>query len=197
MSPVEFHRTTADQTTLVVRSIHDRSVKDKASALKSAPFGEELVRLLPQMRRFARGLARDATDGDDLCQATIERALKSAHLWQEGTRLDAWVYRIMRNLWIDEARARTRRGQTFVPEEEGDHVGIAGDAGIEAHAELGNVARAMIHLPDEQREAVMLVLVEGFAYKEAAEIIGCPIGTLTSRLVRGREALMRALGELP
>jgi RNA polymerase sigma-70 factor (ECF subfamily) len=196
LSPVEFHRTTADQTTLVVRSIHDRSVKDKASALKSAPFGEELVRLLPQMRRFARGLARDAADGDDLCQATIERALKSAHLAGRNAAR-CMVYRIMRNLWIDEARARTRRGQTFVPEEEGDHVGIAGDAGIEAHAELGNVARAMIHLPDEQREAVMLVLVEGFAYKEAAEIIGCPIGTLTSRLVRGREALMRALGELP
>jgi RNA polymerase sigma-70 factor (ECF subfamily) len=73
---------------------------------------------------------------------------------------------------------------------------MPGDAGIEAHVELGNVDRAMAALPDEQREAVMLVLVEGFAYKEAAEIIGCPMGTLTSRLARGREALMRALGEV-
>ena len=160
-------------------------------------FGEELVKLLPRMRRFARGLARDGADGDDLCQATIERALKASHQWAEGTRLDAWVYRIMRNIWIDEARARSRRAQTFAPEEEGTHVGTAGDAAIEANAELGNVERAMAKLPEEQREAVMLVLVEGYAYKEAAQIIGCPMGTLTSRLVRGREALMRELGETP
>lgn len=163
--------------------------------MHSARFGEDLVRLLPQMRRFARGLARDAADGDDLCQMTIERALKSAHLWRDDTRLDAWVYTIMRNIWIDETRARSRRSQTFAPEELGVDVGTAGDAAIEAHAELGNVDRALARLPDEQREAVLLVLVEGFAYKDAAAIIGCPIGTLTSRLVRGREALMRGLGE--
>lgn len=177
---------------MLVRLLHD-----KARTLAKAQFGEELVRLLPQLRRFARGLARDGADGDDLCQATIERALKSADQWQPGTRLDAWVYRIMRNIWIDETRARQRRGKTFAPEEEGEHVGTPADAGIEAHAELGNVDRALARLPDEQREAVMLVLVEGFAYREAAEIIGCPMGTLTSRLVRGREALLRELGERP
>ena len=163
--------------------------------MKPEAFGDELVRLLPRMRRFARGLARDAADGDDLCQATIERALKSSQQWQGGTRLDSWVYTIMRNIWVDQVRARNRRGQTFVAEEAGLDVGDPGDAAIEAHVELGNVGRAMDLLPPEQREAVMLVLVEGFAYKEAAEIIGCPMGTLTSRLVRGREALMRLLGE--
>lgn len=163
--------------------------------MKPEAFGDELVRLLPRMRRFARGLARDAADGDDLCQATIERALKSSQQWQGGTRLDSWVYTIMRNIWVDQVRARNRRGQTFVAEEAGLDVGDPGDAAIEAHVELGNVGRAIDRLPLEQREAVMLVLVEGFAYKEAAEIIGCPMGTLTSRLVRGREALMRSLGE--
>ena len=158
-------------------------------------FCDELTALLPKLRRFARGLAHDAADGDDLCQATIERALKSRHQWQDGTRLDAWVYRIMRNLWIDEARARTRRTQTFAVEEEGLDIGDGGDRAIEAHIELGHVDRALGELPEEQREAVILVLVEGYAYKEAAEMIGCPIGTLTSRLVRGREALMRRLGE--
>jgi RNA polymerase sigma-70 factor (ECF subfamily) len=162
---------------------------------KGAAFGDALVQILPRLRRFARSLARDGADGDDLCQATIERALKSMSQWQGGTRLDAWVYTIMRNIWIDETRARTRRGQTFVAETLGDQIGHAGDAAIEAHAELGNVDRALARLPDEQREAVVLVLVEGFAYKEAAAIIGCPMGTLTSRLVRGREALLRALGE--
>lgn len=165
--------------------------------MASAQFGDGLVQLLPQLRRFARGLARDRADADDLCQATIERALKSADQWQEGTRLDAWMYRIMRNLWIDEARARTRRAQTFAPGEEGAHVSDAADARIEAAVEMKHVGRAMARLPDEQREAVMLVLVEGFAYKEAAEIIGCPIGTLTSRLGRGRESLLRELGETP
>jgi RNA polymerase sigma-70 factor (ECF subfamily) len=105
------------------------------------------------------------------------------------------MYRIMRNHWIDTARARTRAGETFVGAEAGESVGDRGDAGIEAAVELGNVGRAMAMLPPEQREAVALVLVEGFAYKEAAEILDIPMGTLTSRLVRGREALMARLGE--
>ena len=160
-----------------------------------AQFGDKLVALLPQMRRFARGLTGNAADGDDLCQATIERALKSAAQWQEGTRLDAWMYRIMRNLWIDEHRARARRGPVLPPEDPAFDRPDAGDAQIEARLELGNIGRALDRLPDEQREAVLLVLVEGLAYKEAAEVIGCPMGTLTSRLVRGREALLRMVGE--
>lgn len=176
--------------------VNGRFIHDKVTSMVSARFGDSLVALLPQLRRFARGLARDAADGDDLCQATIERALKSAAQWQAGTRLDAWVYRIMRNIWIDESRARQRRGKTIAADADGMDIADRGDAGIEAHVELGNVGRALERLPDDQREAVMLVLVEGFAYKEAAEIIGCPMGTLTSRLVRGREALMRELGEL-
>lgn len=163
--------------------------------MSTNPFCEELTALLPRLRRFARGLAHDGADADDLCQQTVERALRSRQQWQEGTRLDAWVFRIMRNQWIDEMRARKRRSQTFAPEEEGVHVGMAGDRDAENRVELGNVGRALARLPAEQREAVMLVLVEGFAYKEAAEIIGVPQGTLTSRLGRGREALMRELGE--
>lgn len=158
-------------------------------------FCEELTALLPRLRRFARGLTHDAADADDLCQQTVERALKARQQWQEGTRLDAWVYRIMRNQWIDETRARTRRFRTFVHEDEGLNVGTAGDRDAENQVELGNVGRALARLPEEQREAVVLVLVEGFSYKEAAEIIGVPQGTLTSRLGRGREALMRELGE--
>jgi len=162
-----------------------------------AQFGDKLVALLPQMRRFARGLARDATDGDDLCQATIERALKSADQWQYGTRVDAWMYRIMRNLWIDEHRARARRGPVLPPDDPTFDGADRGDTQIEARLELGNIDRALARLPDEQREAVLLVLVEGLAYKEAAEVIGCPMGTLTSRLGRGREALLRMIGEAP
>jgi RNA polymerase sigma-70 factor (ECF subfamily) len=105
------------------------------------------------------------------------------------------MYRIMRNIWIDEGRARTRRAAISAPAEAGENVGYAGDAVIEAQVAMGDIARAMAHLPDEQREAVALVLVEGLAYKEAAAVLDVPMGTLTSRLVRGRQALMRELGE--
>ena len=145
------------------------------------------------MRRFAIGLAGHPADGDDLCQMTIERALSRREQWQEGTRLDSWAYRIMRNIWIDESRARKRRGQTFVDEDAGWLVGA--DGAQVARMELGDIDRAMARLPEEQREAVLLVVVEGYSYKEAAEIVGCPVGTLNSRLVRGRDALMALLGE--
>lgn len=124
---------------------------------------------------------------------TIERALRSRSRWQQGTRLDSWMYRMMRNIWIDEIRARTRRSETFVVEDAGLGVGASG--GQEARVELADMDRALARLPDEQREAVLLVMVEGWSYKEAAEIVGCPVGTLNSRLVRGRDALMALLGE--
>jgi RNA polymerase sigma-70 factor (ECF subfamily) len=124
---------------------------------------------------------------------TLERALTRRNQWQEGTRLDSWMYRIMRNLWIDQARAAQRRVQTFAGEEAGLSVGA--DGAQESAMELSNVDRAMAQLPDDQREAVLLVMVEGYSYKEAAEIVDCPVGTLNSRLVRGRDALLDILGE--
>lgn len=158
-------------------------------------FENELLALLPRLRRFARGLTHHPADADDLCQAAIERALKSRNQWQEGTRLDSWMYRITRNIWIDNRRAAARRG---VHGDIDDGVMQVADDSynrMEASMELNDVDKAMSRLPDEQREAVILVLVEGYAYKEAADILDVPIGTLTSRLSRGREALIRDLGE--
>jgi RNA polymerase sigma-70 factor (ECF subfamily) len=149
--------------------------------------------LLPRLRRFAAGLARDPADGDDLCQATVMRALEKRDLWQPGTRLDSWMYRMMRNIWIDESRTRTRRGETFVGEEAG--LAVGGSGGQEEAIELSVIDRGLRTLPDEQREAVLLVMVEGYSYKEAAGIVGCPVGTLNSRLVRGRDALLTWLGD--
>lgn len=149
--------------------------------------------LLPRLRRFAAGLARDPADGDDLCQATVMRALEKRAMWQPGTRLDSWMYRMMRNIWIDESRARTRRGETFVAEDAG--LAVGGSGGQEESVRLGVIDRGLRVLPDEQREAVLLVMVEGYSYKEAAEIVGCPVGTLNSRLVRGRDALLAWLGD--
>ena len=189
---LEFFIHMMDETWLRVRFIHC-----KIRGCKSpVAFERELIDLLPRLRRFARGLCGQAADADDLCQAAIERALKSRDQWQPGTRLDSWMYRIMRNIWIDVMRAERRRGP-HDPIDGEAAVQVAGDGqrAIEAGAELGDVDRALARLPGEQREAIVLVLVEGFAYKEAAEILEVPMGTLTSRLVRGREALLRELGE--
>ncbi len=154
-------------------------------------FERQLASLLPRLRRFAHGLARNAADADDLAQAAAERILMSRAQWQPGSSFDAWAYRILRNLWIDTARSRQRREKVLAPEEQGQSVGVPGDA--EANVELAYLMRAMDRLPDEQREAVALVMIEGLAYREAAEVLEIPMGTLTSRLVRGRQALIAML----
>lgn len=169
------------------------SVSSEKKGIGLAAFEDEMLALLPRLRRFARSLARDAADADDLCQVAVEKALQARRSWQPGTRMDSWMYRIMRNAWIDNTRARTRASETFVDAEAGATIG--GDGGAEARVALREVESAMRRLPDEQREAVALVLVEGLAYREAADILDIPIGTLTSRLVRGRHALMAELGE--
>lgn len=156
-------------------------------------FERELLALVPRLRRFARALTHDRVDADDLLQIALERALRAREQWTPGTRLDAWMMRIVRNCWIDEGRSRSRRAQTFVAEEAGEGVGSDAHHEIERRAELADVGRAMATLPPEQREAIALVLVEGFAYREAAELLEIPIGTLTSRLTRGRQMLVRLL----
>ena len=156
-------------------------------------FESELLSLLPRLRRFAHALARDPADADDLVQATVERALKARSQWTPGTRLDWWSMRIMRNIWIDETRSRTRRARTFAPAEAGEAVASNDHRQIEMQAAMRDVGKAMDILPAEQREAIALVLVEGLAYREAAELLDIPIGTLTSRLTRGRQALAQIL----
>ena len=160
-----------------------------------ASFDDQLASLLPRLRRFAHSLARGSADADDLTQATIERALKSRDQWQPGTRLDSWAYRIMRNLWIDTARARSRKSAREAPEEEGLNIGDDPREAMDASLDLKRVMAAMARLPDEQREVVALILVEGFGYREVSEMLGLPIGTVSSRLVRGRTALLAMVGE--
>lgn len=152
----------------------------------------EMVDLLPRLRRFGRTVTRHREDADDLVQIAVERALLRADQWQPGTRLDSWMFRIMQNAWIDEVRARARRALTFVPEEQGEHVGVSTtDAQIDAIA----VRNAVAQLGEDQRMVVGLVLIEGLPYKEAAAVLDIPVGTLTSRLARAREALQAVLSD--
>ena len=160
----------------------------------STSFERELTELLPRMRRFAHALSRNPADADDLTQATVERALRSRDQWEAGTRLDSWLYRIMRNLWIDTVRSRGRKETHEAPEEEAVAVGHDPRLMIESSLELKRAMAAMERLPDEQREVVALILIEGFGYREASEMLGLPIGTVSSRLVRGRTALLAMLG---
>jgi RNA polymerase sigma factor (sigma-70 family) len=158
-------------------------------------FEDQLAALLPRLRRFAHALARNIADADDLTQMTIERALRSKHRWQPGTRLHSWACTIMRNLWIDTARSRVRLGKHEAPPEDAERVGKDPSEAIHASLELDRIMAAMQCLPDEQREVVALILIEGFGYRETSEMLGLPIGTVSSRLVRGRTALLEMVGE--
>jgi RNA polymerase sigma-70 factor (ECF subfamily) len=151
----------------------------------------QLPELLPRLRRFARVITRNVHDADDLVQVAVEKALARAAQWRPGSRLDSWMFGIMKNAWIDEIRARRRRGRVHAPEEAGFAVG---DASAAARDIALSVQTAMARLPEEQRMAIALVLVEGLSYKDAAEALGIPVGTLTSRLARGRDALQALLG---
>jgi RNA polymerase sigma-70 factor (ECF subfamily) len=158
-------------------------------------FEDQLAVLLPRLRRFAHALSRNSADADDLAQATVERALRSKAQWQPGTRLDSWLYRIMRNLWIDTVRARGRKDKVEASAELADRIGEDPSGAIEARIDLKRVMAAMQRLPEEQREVVALILIEGFGYRETAEMLELPIGTVSSRLVRGRTALLAMVGE--
>ena len=151
---------------------------------------EQIVALLPRLRRFARNLVRNPHDADDVVQIAVERALQRLDQWRSDARLDSWLFKIVRNAWIDEVRSRGRREKIFMPEEAGEHVGVAS---MEREIDRMSVATALGRLSEDQRMAVSLVLVEGLPYKEAAEVLEVPMGTLTSRLARGREALQEML----
>ncbi|WP_037501752.1 RNA polymerase sigma factor [Sphingomonas jaspsi] len=158
-------------------------------------FDRELEKVWPRLRRFAHALTRDPADADDLSQAAAEKAFRSSSQFQPGTRFDSWIFRICRTVWIDTARSRTRRSEHEAPPEAGELIGHDPRSATDAAIDLKTAMAAMQRLPDEQREVVALILIEGFGYREAAEILDQPIGTVSSRLVRGRKALLNLLGE--
>src|SRR3984957_1993905 len=172
------------------KKLHISNVYPMNTSETSQNVHEQIVALLPRLRRFARGLTRNPHDADDVVQIAVERALKRLDQWRSDARLDSWMFKIVRNAWIDELRSRGRRDKIFVPEEAGENIGTES---MERETALMSVQAAMARLPEDQRIAVSLVLVEGLPYKEAAEVLEVPIGTLTSRLARGREALQAFL----
>jgi RNA polymerase sigma-70 factor, ECF subfamily len=153
---------------------------------------DQIVALLPRLRRFCSAITRSADLGDDLTQATIERALSRIDQWRDGTKLDSWMFRIAQNINIDQARSRKTRG-TSVDVDVLETV--AGDDGreiLESRDGLARVQAAMANLPEDQRALLALVAIDGQSYKEAAAILDIPIGTVMSRISRARATLARS-----
>jgi RNA polymerase sigma-70 factor, ECF subfamily len=163
--------------------------------MAEATFDQELVAALPKLRRFAFGLAGSIDEGDDLVQAACERALARRHQYEPGTRLVSWMYRILQTVWIDRLRHRQRGPAAIDPAALAELPGGDAAAEVESRLALAEVRRAIANLPPEQRAVLLLVTVEGVAYREAAEILELPIGTVMSRLARARLALGQALEE--
>ena len=147
-----------------------------------------LAELRPRLRRFGLALTGSMAEAEDLVQAACERALQRSAQLRVESRLDAWIYSIMRNLWIDERRAQRVRHHEMI-EAAAQVVGDDGEAIVEGRLTLGAVRRALAELPEEQRTVLILVCVDGLSYKEAARVLDIPIGTVMSRLARGRQAL--------
>lgn len=156
----------------------------------------DLIAFLPRLRRFALGLTGDRAEGDDLVQATCERAIRNIHRWRPGTNLDAWLFRIARNLFLNDCRNRRRRGAHMPLEMHVDSCMVDGERGAAAGVALRFVSVHLRELPEDQRAALLLIAVEGLGYQEAAEVLDLPVGTVASRLARARMAL-RALMEEP
>ena len=159
-------------------------------------FKDQLAQVIPHLRAFGRSLSGSRDLADDLVQETLLKAWAARKRFQAGTNMRAWTFIILRNLFLSQMRRARFKG-------EWDEITasklLAAPASQDRHVELGDMQRALLHLPQPQREALILVGAGGFAYEEAAEICGCAVGTIKSRVARGRVALEDLLtdGKLP
>ena len=172
------------------------NVSSKGKLLLS-DFRSQLIATLPRLHRLARTIVRNGQDCDELFQKTIQRVLERQAQWEPGSRLDLWASRIMKNIWLDELRMRGRWARLVAPMPEGDTLSDKGLGAEDAEraADRRRIRELTDDLPEEQRLAVKLVLLNELPYAEAAQILEIPEGTLTSRLARGRVALMKRIAE--
>jgi RNA polymerase sigma-70 factor, ECF subfamily len=168
--------------------IASRSRQEVAELVDQARFRKELVQLLPRLRRFGLSLCGHAADADDLVQMACERAMVKSAQWMPGTRLDSWIYTMMRNLWISEIRSRrVRTGAGQVDASESDELSTEVGA---AEILQGNQIAAMIRtLPEGLAATLLLVSIEGYSYQEAADVLDIPIGTVMSRMSKARQVM--------
>lgn len=153
---------------------------------------EEITALIPRLRRYARALTGDRFFADDLVQDTLERAWGRLHLWRPGSDLRAWLFTIMHNLHVNQARTR-RSEDSF--DLRNEPMEFAARQTQEERLEIRDLTMALKRLPDEQREVLLLVGLEELSYQEAARVLAVPLGTVMSRLSRGRERLRALMSE--
>ncbi len=156
----------------------------------------ELIDLLPKLRRFSYSLTCDSTLGDDLAQATVEKALRNLSKWDGSRPLKFWVFKIAKNIWIDQLRAQKVRGNTENIENLSDSMKDHTQADMETTQLLNEVKNKMRELPEEQHVVLVLVAIEGYSYKETAEMLSVPIGTVMSRLSRARTTLVKTFDQI-
>jgi RNA polymerase sigma-70 factor, ECF subfamily len=154
-------------------------------------FGSLLEHEIPRLRRYARALTRDATRADDLVQSCLLRALAKSHLWQPGTDLRAWLFTILHNQHVNDVRRAVREGINIPVEDMAPLLTVPSTQG--AALQLRDLDRAMAKLPEEQRQVLLLVGLEGMRYEEVAAVLDVPVGTVRSRLSRGRDMLRHLL----
>jgi RNA polymerase sigma-70 factor (ECF subfamily) len=155
-------------------------------------FGTLIEQEIPRLRRYARALTRDASSADDLVQDCLARALAKSDLWQPGTNLRAWLFTILHNQHVNKVRRGMREGIS-IPVEDAEASLIAGPSQGQSLA-IRDLQRGLAQLPDEQRTVILLIGLEGLRYEEAAQILDVPVGTVRSRLSRGRDALRMLMG---
>lgn len=159
----------------------------------SDTLNQRLRRLLPRLRRFAYSLTLNLADADDLTQATVERALTRNVPQGDDEALLRWMFRVCRNLWVDELRSRRVRGLDDPDPADVDAQSGDGEATLTGALAASEVQAAMAKLGEEQRAVLELVAVEGYTYREAAEVLAVPVGTVMSRLARARKQLAALL----
>jgi RNA polymerase sigma-70 factor (ECF subfamily) len=154
-------------------------------------FARLLEAQIPRLRRYARALTRDVSRADDLVQSCLTRAVAKQHLWQPGTDLRAWLFTILHNQHVNDVRRLVREGNTV---ELGDAPQLTVQSNAIPSLELRDLERAIHKLPEEQRSVILLVGLEGMRYEEVAAVLDVPVGTVRSRLSRGRDQLRRLMG---
>lgn len=157
----------------------------------------QMLALLPRLRRFAFNLSGQWESADDLVQETYERAIRGLDGWAAGTRLDAWMYRILRNLFLNERRSLATREERAPEVLLVSPTRVDGQRIADSRITFEKTCLAIGDLPEEQRTALLLVTVEGFSYKEAAALMDQPVGTIASRVGRARETLKHLIEPPP
>jgi RNA polymerase sigma-70 factor (ECF subfamily) len=164
----------------------------KGEAAMEHEMRQRIENEIPRLRRYARALTRDPVAADDLVQDCLVRGVSKIHLWAKGTDLRAWLFTILHNQHVNHVRRAVREGAVVAITE--TEASLTRPAGQDKHLELRDLDRAMALLSDEHRVVILLIGLEGLSYEAVAEIIHVPVGTVRSRLSRGREALRVLMG---